>query len=596
METNCTERNGTLIGQSPNWVFGTDTDRRFLETIREGITGSDHLLFSFRGQYLLNSICKKYTAPTIEAAKLRRDAAVAKLLATEQRNRETQWRLRNVRAYSNIMQCAQQIIYKVLGDYDVREMYLESDFSGGASISRKREVASPEQKFDPQSAVTHGALPFYYEYLGWHPANFVGPIKISIGNVLFTVPKSSDIDRVACKEPDWNMFFQKGLGSMIRKRLKRVGIDLNDQSINRNLAQSAVNADLCTIDLSSASDSITEELVYQLFPRDWYNTIVALRSPIGIQPVTWFDLPKPYSQLNSNERRMVDKARMRPWCLISTMGNGFTFELESLIFYALVKAVVTVNAIPGKVSVYGDDIICPRNAYDTVKAVFSHVGFILNEDKSFKDGSFFESCGGHYFNGNDVTPFYLRGPLDDDYEAIINFVNQFRKWATGSMHNGPGTHIADPALYETWRKLVDLAEPIVKKGIIGQDHENSTACIYSYGKKPRYRFARKYAKRRRIDGILSYWYFFAKSLRTHRQGDSEKFKKKILYHDVRSMSINFPIAADNHPIEDGMLIDIKAYTLKRRKFSRTALYFSEQQPQNYFPQEVVVTEDEITNI
>lgn len=489
METKSIHRNGTHIDPHPWRVLGTDTDRRFLETIREGIMGSDHLAFSFRGQYLLNTIASKYADPKPESALLRRTAAVRKLLATEERNAETVFRLQHTRKYSNVIQMAGQFIGKILGDCDVKELFSESDFSGGASISRSRDCSIPEQKFDPQSAVTYGALPFYYNYLKHHPTNFVGPVQVVGGNDLFTVPKNSDIDRCACKEPDWNMFFQKGLGTMIRKRLKRVGIDLNDQSKNRYLASIAHAANLCTIDLSAASDSITEELVYQLLPSDWFYAIDRLRSPIG----------------------NIDQKVIK-WRLISTMGNGFTFELESLIFFALVKAVVTINAIQGPVSVYGDDIICPRDAYDLVKGVFSYCGFILNDDKSFKEGAFFESCGGHYYNGSDVTPFYLRNPLVDesghpDLEGMINFVNQFRRWATGSMHNEPGTHIADPALYDTWKKLVSLLPKCLSDNM-GQDHESSTVCIYSYGVTPKKRLKRVYSRKRRIDGILSYWYFF----------------------------------------------------------------------------------------
>jgi hypothetical protein len=95
--------------------------------------------------------------------------------------------------------------------------------------------------------------------------------------VLFTVPKSSEIDRVACKEPEVNMFMQRSVGAHIRRRLRRVGVDLNDQTVNQHLAKIAVDQGLATIDLSAASDSITEQLVVNWLPPEWFLLLNRLR-------------------------------------------------------------------------------------------------------------------------------------------------------------------------------------------------------------------------------------------------------------------------------------------------------------------------------
>jgi hypothetical protein len=84
------------------------------------------------------------------------------------------------------------------------------------------------------------------------------PLTVHESSVYFTVPKNSTIDRSACKEPEVNMILQRALSKHIRESLKRVGIDLRDQGVNQRLARDALKLGLATVDLSAASDSITE--------------------------------------------------------------------------------------------------------------------------------------------------------------------------------------------------------------------------------------------------------------------------------------------------------------------------------------------------
>ena len=48
--------------------------------------------------------------------------------------------------------------------------------------------------------------------------------QLTESNRLMTVPKNARTDRVIAAEPDWNMFFQLGLGASIRARLQKVGL------------------------------------------------------------------------------------------------------------------------------------------------------------------------------------------------------------------------------------------------------------------------------------------------------------------------------------------------------------------------------------
>jgi hypothetical protein len=218
------------------------------------------------------------------------------------------------------------------------------------------------------------------------------------------------IDRVIAIEPDMNMYVQKGIGALIRARLKRLTpCDLDDQKPNQVLARlGSIDGSLSTLDLSAASDSISLSLCREVLPPDWFSAIEHSRSPAGTLP----------------------DGRFITYRKVSSMGNGFTFELQSLLFYAAVLTVFDLFPSIGKdrrCRVYGDDIILPT-AYAGIFVEFlSWLGFTTNPDKSFVDGPFRESCGKHYFLGDDVTPFYIRENVDKP-QKIFWFHNQYILW------------------------------------------------------------------------------------------------------------------------------------------------------------------------
>jgi hypothetical protein len=96
----------------------------------------------------------------------------------------------------------------------------------------------------------------------------------------------------------------------------------------------------------------------------------------------------------------------------SGMGNGYTFPLETLIFYALcIGAVSQGSQRYSDVSAYGDDLIVPACDTDLLREVFTYCGFVMNEDKSFTQGRFYESCGLDFFDGINVRSLYLKREL-----------------------------------------------------------------------------------------------------------------------------------------------------------------------------------------
>jgi len=395
--------------------------------------------YKAKWDYLRSEILSKYCRPSPEDAQQRVKLAVEKLLGSESRCKQINTEGFNDPLWPSIATSAQRIIARVLGDIGdlFKEYETTYSFPHGATTCFRRSSADPYWRFHPNkvSDVTSGAFR-YATYLRkttprWRDTKF----NVISGNTVFTVPKSTDIDRAACKEPGLNQSLQRTVGTFIRRRLKKVvGIDLKDQSRNRNLARrgSATNR-LATLDLSSASDSISCRLVDELLPIHWSEYLNQIRSPFGTLP----------------------DGSVVCWEKHSTMGNGYTFELESLLFYALaISAIEVERAYAGRlplgplkqvVSVYGDDIIVPSHYYSCVVHALRVAGFTTNEKKSFCDGPFRESCGGHYWNGHDIKPFYIRTPVNN-VSRIIWLLNALRSWASDD------DGWCDPSVYDLWLK------------------------------------------------------------------------------------------------------------------------------------------------
>jgi hypothetical protein len=152
----------------------------------------------------------------------------------------------------------------------------------------------------------------------------------------------------------------------------------------------------------------------------------------------------------------------------SSMGNGFTFELETAIFLCLILAVRNLRAIreplealvkPGAdIWVYGDDIIIPTDWAADVVSALTYCGFETNGRKSFVTGSFRESCGGDFFGGVDVRP-YLLEEFPHAAEDWIGVVNGIRRMV---YHNGK-PHPSRSSLLRAWFVALDCIPVHVRR-------------------------------------------------------------------------------------------------------------------------------------
>lgn len=317
----------------------------------------------------------------------------------------------------------------ILGKLDLAEVVSLCKWGPGATATLKGEQVRPEEKLlESRLSVTRRLWPLARAIvsadLHWCRARLgpdvEGPCTLLPTEFqwveymrVVTVDKDSKTKRTIGAEPTLNTYVQQGIGRAIRKRLRRVGIDLDNQRINQGWAELAVELGLATVDLSAASDLISYWLVELLLPPAWFELLDMARSG--------------YASMPDGKTISLNK--------FSSMGNGYTFELETLIFYAITQVVVEeVGAVPAIVSVYGDDIILPGAAYSRLCEVFQVFGFKVNPEKSYASGQFYESCGEHYFGGANVTPVYQKELLRDLPE-LVRAANRLYRWAaSGAGH------------------------------------------------------------------------------------------------------------------------------------------------------------------
>ena len=254
-----------------------------------------------------------------------------------------------------------------------------------------------------------------------------GDFKHVQGNSLSFVPKTADISRTICTEPLLNMLFQKGIAAVFESRLRdRFGIDLTTQpDKNRMLAKiGSETGAFGTIDLSSASDSISNGLLRLLMPKEVLSWLNETRSPLVKLP----------------------DGSLLPLQMVSSMGNAFTFPLQTILFASVVIAVYrTLGIRPiyprdgelGNFAAFGDDIICHSESYGLVVSILRRIGFLVNSDKSFNDGPFRESCGADFWHGVNVRGVYCR--TLDTMQDRYSLLNRLTNWSANHAIPLPNT-------------------------------------------------------------------------------------------------------------------------------------------------------------
>lgn len=421
-----------------NFLQITDTWTQQLYT-----SDSDH----FRWNQLA-CLLKKY--PFDDSSIDREETAMKKFYAAEHKCRRMNSFFRGI---STRLDDPRHAIYDRMADWirsvigdepNMGAIYNMCGFGPGASVGVHGKATHPGAKLESDWTVTPTCVPYATAALMHHhqliftikdeiicldPTSiseaFQGRCRMVPHNNITCVPKTAKTDRTIAIEPLWNSYVQKGIDLYLRKKLLRVGIDLSDQTRNQALAKlGSIDSSVATIDLSAASDSISIGLVRRLLPPAWFDLLSACRSP---------------SYMYGGDCRRYHK--------FTSMGNGFCFPLETLIFASAVHSVY-VETGDTLFSVYGDDIIVQQSSALLVIERLRMLGFQTNVDKTFIHGPFRESCGADYYLGVNVRPYYLDNPPRNWWDLF--------GWLNG-LGSKAGTGLAWKQIYtsipKAWRFL-----------------------------------------------------------------------------------------------------------------------------------------------
>lgn len=397
------------------------------------------------------ALLKKYPFTSSDLAKSPREAAIEKWSASEAACKATNER---IRAYSpedipSWVPLARLAVQDVLGELTparVMQIIGMGKHGPGSTLSSHGNRLSAYYKFaDLPYSVCRRATPYAYAAMSqdhkWieflestgrrtrlppnRHAHLQRELQIMSQCVEFEdsdkitfVPKDCRTDRPIAVGSSFNIYLQLGVKAYMQERLRSFGVDLTDQTRNQRYAMlgakysqigGTVNErQFSTIDLASASDTISIEIVKLLLPPEWFAFLSDLRHASGSFEGTTIVYEK-----------------------FSAMGNGFTFPLESLIFYAISKGVHEDHGwqfTPNDFAVYGDDIIVRFYTAPSVIDALVWAGFTVNDEKSYLSGPFKESCGEDYFLEHNVRPFYLKRELrtTGDIYHMCNWI-QFKQ-------------------------------------------------------------------------------------------------------------------------------------------------------------------------
>jgi len=316
------------------------------------------------------------------------------------------------------------------------------------------------------------------------------PVKVTL------VPKTLKTPRIIAQEPTAMQYAQQSILAVMleglsanhkeirRSHYLRSFLGFDDQVPNQELArEGSLSGSLATLDLSDASDRVSNELVSVLF-RNWvhlHGSVMSCRSEKAHVPIV-------------DEVIRLNK--------FASMGSALCFPVEAMIFLVMVFVGIEeslarpltyqdINSMVGRVRIYGDDIIIPVEYVPSVVSALERFGARVNRAKSFWTGKFRESCGKEYYDGFDVSIVKLRHLIPSQRQdatgiiGLVSFRNQLYHagyWETcrwldgklsGMLKHYPVVLPSSPVLgrhsflgYETQKLDNRLHRPLVKGWVV----------------------------------------------------------------------------------------------------------------------------------
>lgn len=447
----------------------------------------------FLRDYLASSLVRKYEG--FDVGIDTKEQAMKAWLHAEERCLSTNRRFRNgldKETLRFLFQC-RKLIQRILGACpSVADIRKNIRFGPGSTTSTPSKFCSSLDKLESDLKVSPQCYSLAYgifdqeNAFGFDPRTFT----VTVASEWASVSKTALTDRPIEIPIIIDSMIQMSLGSLVRAKLKRFGLDLDHQASKNGLLAEfgSLTGKLATIDLESASDTISYELVKFLLPRGWFNLLNSCRS----------------------RAVMLDNEHTYHLQKFSAMGNGYTFELESLIFLVITlvaSGYLEPRKLPLCIGVFGDDICCPSDSASDVIHWLTECGFSINADKTFTHGPFRESCGQDFYLGAPVRPFFIKKELKD-VTQLFTVVNGLRRVSVRSLNY----YGSDVRYRDVWLQLVSLIPE--KYRIFGHSELGDTVIWAS-----------------KSDNVTGYWPFYSASCWSYR-------KDRIIKAEQRT--INYP--------------------------------------------------------
>lgn len=190
-------------------------------------------------------------------------------------------------------------------------------------------------------------------------------LTIVRGSRSSTAPKNCTAVRFINVEPLCDLILQRCAALELRGTLESLGNSLETgQADHKDLIS---DSSYSTIDFSNASDSVVNSLIAFFFPAKVSKKLAQYRSPMVLIDGDFYIPNK-----------------------LSSMGNGFTFEVMTILLLAIART------LDDTARVYGDDVIIHSMVAEQFVAACFDICFRVNPKKTFIHSKFRESCGAFY--------------------------------------------------------------------------------------------------------------------------------------------------------------------------------------------------------
>nr|QDH86500.1 MAG: RNA-dependent RNA polymerase [Leviviridae sp.] len=252
------------------------------------------------------------------------------------------------------------------------------------------------------------------EDVDFHEPEAEIPVKV------IAVPKTMKTPRIIAVEPTAMQYAQQAVLRLFQDGVKdndllNTFIGFDDQEPNQLLAkEGSLNGELATLDLSEASDRVS-----------------ILHAQLLLQ-----DHPHLMRAVSDCRSRHADVPGhgIVPLTKFASMGSALTFPIEAMTFLVVVLLGIEKSLghplsrrdlydLKGRVRIFGDDIIVPKDHVHSVIDSLESFGFKVNGRKSFWNGQFRESCGREFYAGQNVSIVRVRRILPSSRRNVQEIIS-----------------------------------------------------------------------------------------------------------------------------------------------------------------------------